>query len=660
MLLPLLTYLPAIQGGFIWDDDEHVYANPVLMSEQGLWDIWFKENALPQYYPLVHTTFWLEYRFWQRNPTGYHLINVLLHTLSAICLWRLLKKMEIPGAWLAALLFAVHPVHVESVAWVTERKNVLSGLFYLLAASVYWRRFVAVAPPEVAAARHESTTAPPSGRWMGYALFLVLFLAALLSKSVTSTLPAALLLMIWLRQGRIPRRHVLLLAPAFVIGVAMGLHTAQIERDFVGATGSRFDWSFAERCIIAGKAVWFYAAKLLWPDPLTFFYPKWEINAASAVQWLYPLSAIGLVLLLGSLRHRIGRGPLVAVLYFGGTLLPALGFVNYYPMRFSFVADHFQYLASLGLLVLFAALAASWIERIHSRVQTPQSRPLAAYAAQAALSMMVVGLCVLSARHAHVLADEERLYRDTLAKNPASDVAHNQLGLLLRRRGELQEALRHFRQVVEMDSQPEAIDRANILATEGLLLLEQDQPLAAIAKVQAAIDLWPNAGRFYFFLAEAQRANGDFEAALQSATQALERGDRLPMNYLLHARLAAETGDYSLAVGSYRRALAMGANPEAAAELAWILAAHWEPQMRHPEEAEGLAYFALQSRVGIAQALETLAAVQAQRGQTKAATTFAQQALQQAEKSGDARHVREIRQRLEAYQRDGAYQIAKP
>jgi protein O-mannosyl-transferase len=125
----LIAYLPALQGGYIWDDNRYVTENPILPQPDGLAAIWTDPGATIQYYPMVFTTFWLEYRLWGLNPLGYHATNILLHALSALLLWAILRRLAVPGAWLAAALFALHPVHVESVAWVTERKNVLSGLF---------------------------------------------------------------------------------------------------------------------------------------------------------------------------------------------------------------------------------------------------------------------------------------------------------------------------------------------------------------------------------------------------------------------------------------------------------------------------------------------------------------------------------------------------
>ena len=446
VLLTVVAYVPAMRGGFIWDDDYYVTQNATLRTNDGLARIWFDVGATPQYYPLTHTSFWLEYRLWGRDPsghhdpTGYHVTNVLLHAANAVMLWIVLRKLAVPGAWLAAAVFAVHPVHVESVAWITERKNVLSGFFYFASLLAYLR-FSGV---------DEGTG---TGKGRTYAAALALFACALLSKTVTSSLPAAVLLLVWWKRGTISlRRDVVPLLPFFALGVAAGALTGYMEREVVGAKGPEWDaLSWADRCLIAGRAVWFYASKLLWPHPLAFMYERWQLDPRSPAQWFFPAAALLLVGWLVAMRHRIGRGPLAAVLFFGGTLFPALGFVNVLPMRYSFVADHFQYLASIGVITLIVGAAATALRR----------RPLALRGAGA---IVLLALGVLTWRQGCVYADLETLWRDTLAKNPTSWMAHNNLGLVLMARGDDLGAAAEFRRVLAL--QP---DNARARLNLGLL-----------------------------------------------------------------------------------------------------------------------------------------------------------------------------------------------
>jgi hypothetical protein len=322
LLVAVVAYWPCLQGDFLWDDAGHV-TNPELQSWSGLWRIWFEPGATQQYYPLLHTAFWLEHRLWGDTTLGYHLANLLWHASSAGLFVALLRRLAGPGSLLAGFLFVLHPVAVESVAWIAEQKNTLSTLFYL-AAALAWLRFEADRRP----ARY----AVASG-W---------FLAALLTKSVTATLPAALLVVAWWQRGRLSwRGDVRPLLPWLIAGAAAGLYTAWFERTGIGAQGADFDLSFVERVLLAGRVVWFYLGKLLWPAELIFHYPRWSIDDTAAGQYLFPVAALAL---LGGLAWgaRRQRGPLAAALLFGGTLFPVLGFVNVYPFLFSYVADQFQ------------------------------------------------------------------------------------------------------------------------------------------------------------------------------------------------------------------------------------------------------------------------------------------------------------------------------
>jgi protein O-mannosyl-transferase len=296
----------------------------------------------------LHSAFWLEHRLWGDATLGYHLVNIAWHALAAILVAMILRRLAIPGAHLAAAVFALHPVCVESVAWITEQKNTLSAVFYLGAALLYVHFDL-------------------SRRKRFYFLALGLFGAALLCKTVTATLPGALLVIFWWQRGRLSwRRDVLPLAPFFALGAAAGVFTAWIERTMIGAEGARFAISAPERFLIAGRAVWFYLGKLVWPADLLFIYPRWHLDATAWGQYLYPAAALLWAAALWALRRR-WRGPLAGSLYFAGTLFPALGFFNVYPFLFSFVADHFQYLATLGIITVASSGAALLLARCRSR-----------------------------------------------------------------------------------------------------------------------------------------------------------------------------------------------------------------------------------------------------------------------------------------------------
>ncbi len=425
--LVLVAYAPALRAGFIWDDNRYVTANPALRDLGGLIAVWTTLDSTPQYYPLTHTVFWIEHALWGLDPLGYHAVNALLHAASAVLLWRILLLLEIPGGWLAAAVFGVHPVHVESVAWITELKNTLSALFYLASARVFlgWALGGAGAPrrPLVAAA---------------------FYLAALLSKTVTSTLPVALGIVLWWKRGRIEKQALAWLAPMLAIGAILGALTRQLERTQVGATGAEWALSMADRTALAGRIVWFYLGKLLWPANLVFIYPRWSVDASSLSQWLWTLAAAALLSFLWVTRGHLGRGSFAAFALFVVTLTPALGFFDVYPMRYSWVADHFQYLASLGPIVL----ACAWTAQRSARIAA--ALPSARRASQFVAGAILVLLAGRTFARCRVYSDEETLWRDTLARNRDAWIAHNNLGILLAERGQDAAAAAHFERVLAL------------------------------------------------------------------------------------------------------------------------------------------------------------------------------------------------------------------
>ena len=481
----LIAYLPALPGTFVWDDAGHV-TRPELQSLDGLRRIWLEPGATQQYYPLLHTAFWMEHRLWGDSVFGYHLLNVALHLAAAFLVVAILRRLAVPGAWLAGFLFALHPVAVEAVAWISEQKSTLSAFFYLSAVLAYL---------SFDATRRRSR----------YFLALALFVLALLSKTVTATLPAALLVVLWWRRGRLEwRRDLVPLLPWLALGAAAGLFTARVEQRYIGAQGASFALSFLDRCLLAGRAVWFYLWKLAWPANLIFTYPRWRVDPAAWWQYLFPLALLALGAALFALARR-RRGPLAAFLFFTGTLFPALGFFNVYPFLYSYVADHFQYLASLGILALAASVIAT--------------RPFARYTSVA----LVLVLGALTFRQSRMYAGADTLYRETLARNPNDWMAYNNLGIAAVHDGRTPDAIADFEAALRIEPTllEARINLGNALANYPHRLPE------AIAALREATHVKPDSLDAHRYLADALAKSGrrDGAAAEYQAAIRLDPND---------------------------------------------------------------------------------------------------------------------------------------
>ena len=465
----VVVYSPALRGTFLWDDNMHV-TDAALRSLGGLARIWFEPGATQQYYPLLHSAFWVELHLWGESAFAYHLLNVVLHALAAGLLVRVLQRLEIPGAWLAGWVFALHPVGVETVAWISEQKNTLSAVFYLSAA-LAWLRF-------------DASREDPAGNraWRSYALATLLFVCAILTKSVTATLPAALLVVAWWKRSTLSwRKDVVPLLPWFALGLAAGLCTAWVERKYVGAEGAAYELHGLQRCLLAGRVLWFYFGKLLWPVDLSFVYPRWTIDASDPSHFAGMIAAVAGILALWRIRRR-SRAPLAGALFFAGTLFPALGFFNVYPFAYSYVADHFQYLASLGVIVPVCAGLATLVV---GRASRPSSGPAAGLRALPIL--LVALLACLTWRQAHDYHDNPTLYRATLARNPAAWMASYNLGMELAARNETDAAIASYRDALSV--RPDYAEAHANLAMS--LLTLPDRRDEAVSHLETAVRLKP-------------------------------------------------------------------------------------------------------------------------------------------------------------------------
>jgi hypothetical protein len=507
ILLTLATYTPVLHAGFVWDDSFFIVNNPNMHGWAGLLRCWTEPASLRYpWYPLTTTSFWLEHALFGNRPLAYHVDNAILHAANAVLLFRLVAALRIPGAWLAAAVFAVHPVHVESVAWITERKNVLAGFFLLLCLHAFAR-----------AANLRGVRAPEADPrpWRNGWLFAAFggFVLAMLCKTAVAPAPGALLVMIWFARGGISARDVLRVAPFFAVALLLGAITASMETEAVALGEDYVQLGWMERALLYPHVLWFYAGKLLLPIDLMFFYPRWELDARVAAHWAPLVAAVAWVVACAALRKRLGRGPLAATLIFAGMLLPASGFFNVYFMLYSFVQNHFAYFASLPVVVAIAAV----LHRLADRMPLPE--PLSGSRAHALVAVLVlVPLSALAWSESHVFASEELLWRTSVQRNPRAWMAYTNLGALLVERGEFSEAEQALRSAISVNP----------------------------------IDYWAHNN-----LGIAMARQGRFEEAIPHYQDAIRITGDLPVAWTNLGLALGRVGRGPAAVGALRRALAI-------------------------------------------------------------------------------------------------------
>ncbi len=558
VVLALIIYWPAMHGQMLWDDSGHLTG----LSQQG-WDglasMWTRIGATQQYYPLLYSVFWLEHRIWGNpavlfgdNTFPYHVMNVLQHAGVALVLWHVLRRLAVPGAWLAALLFLVHPVNVESVAWMSEQKNTLSALFFL-GALACWLRF------------------DDTRRRGPYAAALALFVLGLLTKSVIATLPGVVLVIAWWKRGSLSwQRDVRPVIPFAALAVVSGLVTAWLEYHSVGAHGAEFELSLVQRTLLAAHALWFYLGSLAWPVHLAFFYERWVVSAADPLQWLYLVAIVAVLAALWRFRHR-SRAPLAALLIFIGASFPVLGFVNVYPFRFSWVADHFQYLPSMAMFALAAGAAVTIWNRSTHLVRT---------AGALALSLVLITLAIMTSRQSRLYgADDITLYRATIERTPSAWEARFSLASSLMQQGayaaaieQVDEGLRYkaddalavstkadalaslgrtddaiaaFNAAIAIDS-----TRSEIHFDYSTLLFRLKRFPDAIRELETTIRLQPGTSQAHFNLAAVLAEVGDRQRALAELEETARLSPQWP-------EMLRNVGNGFIALGDTARGLAV-------------------------------------------------------------------------------------------------------
>ena len=525
VVLIFVAYLPVFQAEFVWDDDRFSSEGDFPTLE-GLRSLWFAPQhsvmrSESGYWPLTYSTFWIERRIWGVHPLGYHLANVAIHSANSLLVWHLLALLQVPGAVLAALLFALHPTRAESVAWVIERKDLLSALFSLAS----FRFYIVF--------HHRRC-------WRPLALSVLFFLCAMLSKSVALTLPVFFIVWFWWK-GRLPadsdsaaypgtprQSNIHLLAsliPFFVIsGVFgfLGLWLTRRQENLIPYT------TVAERLIIAGRSFWFYVAKTVWPSNLIPIYPKWPVEPHAYTQYLFPLLAGMLLIGLFIARRRIGRGSFAAMAFFGLTLSPTLGLIPFPLHEYSYVALRYGYLASAGLFALLSAVIWRFLRGLDERRR---------HTAQHLTLGCAIVLCVpLTWHHASQYHNMETLFKHCLRGNPNSLVAHNQLGIYYSVSNQSDKAVETFKKALSIDPHSPDIhyNLALVFSNRGELEAAVDHYEKAIAlrpEHSATADTHNNLARLLQQKGRREEARVHFERAI-----ALRCGD--PESAWAHINLA--------------------------------------------------------------------------------------------------------------------------
>jgi protein O-mannosyl-transferase len=674
ILASFLAYLPSINGGFVLDDDILVTSNKVIQATDGLYRFWCSLEP-SDYWPVTNTTFWIEWRLWGMNPIGYHVTNLILHVVEALLIWIILRNLCVPGAFLATVIFTVHPVNVESVAWIAQRKNLMAMLLFLLSILWYLKFFKLASQPTfgrtILAAKPSDIHHPlptfssfflrPSSLYFWYWLSFAVFVLAVLSKGSVVVMPVLILGIIWWLRP-LTRQDLLRTAPFFLVAGALTvvnmwfqLHAANVVIRNV---------SYLERVLGAGCVVWFYIYKAIWPFGLAFIYPNWIIDAGNALWWLPLLAVLAVTAVLWRYRTSWGRPILFAWGFFCVALAPVMGFADVGFMKYSLVADHYQHISIISVIAL---ASAGWCEWRYL------ARKMAHWATAIAI-VTVVAFIFLTHRQNELYRDAVTLYKDTLVKNPECWAAKNNLGVALFHAGQLQAARELYEQSVQLkpDYAPgynnlglalqdegrlqEAInnyeqalslkpDYAEAHNNLGLALYKTGRLSEAIGQYQEALRLDPDYADAHCNMAVALVQAGRFQEAIEQYRQALRISPNDPEYLYNLGNLFVKTGRLSEGIKEYEQALRFRPDhPGAHNNLGGALL-----KMDRPQEAIEHLKLALKLVPEDAGAWNNLALAYAMKRQTAVAVAAAQKALELARLQGQTALARQIEDWLNSH-----------
>jgi protein O-mannosyl-transferase len=595
-VLVSLIYWSALDGDFILDDDVLLTTNRLLTAPNGLYRLWYTTEAT-DYWPMTNTSFWIEWRLWGMHSKGYHVTNVVLHVAAALLLWVVLNQLAIPGGFLAALFWAVHPVNVESVAWIAQRKNTLAAVFFLLS-TLWYLKAEAGGDEKGISQRREKQSERGfliPAHW--YGLSLIALVLAMLSKGSTVVAPLVFVALIWWQRGKLSRRDLVHLVPFFLVAAALTVLNVWFRTH--GSQEAIRQAGWPERLAGAGAAVWFYLSKAFAPIDLVFVYPKWHIETMHLAWWLpLAMAAIVSAVLWRYRHHQWLKALCLAWACFCLALLPALGLIDVYFMKFSLVADHYQHIALMAVVTLLAASLVAWY-----RVANPAAQRAIILSA----AVIASALTVLSVRQAQFYASPFLLYNETLEKNPDCWLVHNNLGTKLLDAGHAQEAIEHFEEVLKRN--PNYAAAHNNL---GMALIRTGQANEAIQEYKRALGLRADFPEAYFNLANALRVEGQIQGAIELYQRALNYD---PDSAATRVNLAG----------------------------AFLLLGDWEKAIEQSQEA-------IRLRPDYIEAYRNAAIASAQMGRSDWAASYARKALQLARAQGSAELALQIEKELATYE----------
>jgi tetratricopeptide (TPR) repeat protein len=596
-LAAFAAYGPSLRGGWLWDDGLEIAGNPLLRDPWGWWKSWTAPVGM-DYFPLKTTLQWVQWHLWSGQVGGYHAVSLALHLGAAFLIWRILGKLGVRHGWLGGLLFAVHPVAVESVAWISEQKNTLSLAPLLLALDAFIDFDRA---PDPASARP------------AYRRSVLWFLAAMLCKTTVAMFPVFLLLHAWWRRGRVSRADLRAAAPFFAVSLALGLATVWFQQHRAIGLGGPMP-AFGRRLAQAGPSALAYLGQCVVPFRLMPVYPPAAGTLAEAGSWA-GLAAI--LALLWVWRDTWGRHALLGIGWFYLNLFPVLGLVPMSYLRVAPRADHLAYLSLAG----FSGLAAAGLAAGIDAWTRGDDRRRVAGLACAGLALAVV-LVPSTRAYAGVFRDEGTLWDYAVRRNPGAWLARNNLGKVLLESGDPYAAVEQFQEAarIEPDSAEVRANLGNAYAREGragdardqydaairidpgfagahydlgCALLAAGDPASAAAEFQSALRLDPGSAQAHNNLGLAYTRLGRTTEALEEYARALAIDPDMPEGRLNLGNALFRLGKPQAAVEQYEAAIR--ADPryaEAEYNLGYALR-----QLGRPDEAE--AHFEAAARLGI-------------------------------------------------------------